>query len=74
MEVNQENIEKVAKVLRKGKFDEAVSQVKNYIDIAKELIEKYPELTAEQIGEKYEQECENQIENSKNEEENIIGE
>lgn len=58
MELNQENIEEVVEVLRMGKFNEAMKDVSDYFVIAKELIEKYPDLTAEQIGEEYEKQCE----------------
>ena len=58
MELNQENIENVAKILRIGKFNDAMKDVSDYFQIAKDLIEIYPDLTVEEIGAIYEKECE----------------
>ena len=55
MELNQENIEKVVEVLRMGKFNEVMKDVQNYFEYAKELIEKNPDLTPEEIGQNLEE-------------------
>lgn len=58
MEVNQETIESVAKVLMMVKFNQAMKTVSDYMQIAKELMEQYPDLTPEEIGQEYEKMCE----------------
>ena len=57
MELSQENIEEVVGVLKIKDFNNSMKKVSDYNQIAKELIEKYPDLTAEELGELYEEEC-----------------
>ena len=60
MEINQENIEFVVQVLMMGKFNQAMKTASDYFQIAKELMEQFPNLTPEEIGQEYEKMCEKQ--------------
>lgn len=60
MEINEENINKVAEVLRSKDFEKALVKVQDYSRIAEQLIKENPNLTVDQIGELYEQQMENQ--------------
>lgn len=60
MEINQENIEIVAKMLMMVKFNDAMKTASDYFQIAKELMEQFPDLTPEEIGMEYERMCEQQ--------------
>ncbi len=63
MEINKENIETVANILVMGKFNVAMKTASDYFQIAKELMEQFPDLTAEEIGQKYEEMCAEQQRN-----------
>lgn len=56
MELTQENIDKVAEVLRMGKLNESLLKVQDLSKLAEQLIKENPNLTAEEIGQKYEEE------------------
>ncbi len=60
MEINEENINKVAEVLRSKDFEKALVKVQDYSRIAEQLIKENPDLTVDQIGELYEQQMENE--------------
>ena len=59
-EIRQETIEEVAKVLMTKKFDIKMRYLYDYFAIAKDLIEKHPDRTPDEIGEIYEKECQEQ--------------
>ena len=71
MEVNEKNINEVVKVLTKKGLEDASIKVKNLSEIAKELMEKYPDLTPEQLGQKYDEEL--QLEEQNNQMEQLEG-
>ena len=55
MEINEENINKVVEVLRMGKLNESLLKVQDISKVAQQLMEQYPNLTPEEIGQKYEE-------------------
>ena len=55
MEINEENIAKLAEILKTKDFEKALGKVQDYSKIAQQLMEQYPELTAEELGQKYEE-------------------
>lgn len=55
MEITQENINKVANLLKIGKFNESLLVVQEYSKIAENMIEKYPNLSVSELGKKYEE-------------------
>ena len=55
MELSEKNINDLASVLKQKDLEKSLKKVQDYSEIAKQLIEKYPELSADEIGEIYEQ-------------------
>lgn len=55
MEITQENINKVANILKIGKFNESLLVVQEYSKIAENLIDKFPNISVNELGKKYEE-------------------
>ena len=73
MEPTQENIERlaeklesVAKKMTMRDLEGASEKFKDYFEIAKQLMEQYPNLNIEEIGKIYEEQCQAQIKEADN--------
>lgn len=58
MEVTPENINSLAEKLKQKDLEKSLKKVQDYSLIAQQLIEQNPELTADELGELYEQQME----------------
>ena len=67
MEVTLENINSLAEKLKQKDLEKSLKKVQDYSLIAQQLIEQNPELTADELGELYEKQME---ENTKQSQEN----
>ena len=67
MEVTPENINSLAEKLKQKDLEKSLKKVQDYSLIAQQLIEQNPELTADELGELYEKQME---ENTKQSQEN----
>ncbi len=74
MEQSQENIERLAEklesVARKMTMHDlevASGKIINYVEIAKQLMEQYPNLDVEEIGRIYEEQCKERNQEQSNE-------
>ena len=67
MEVTLENINNLSEKLKQKDLEKSLKKVQDYSKIAQQLIEQNPELTADELGELYEKQME---ENTKQSQEN----
>lgn len=68
MMITHENVIKVANTLEMKKFNNALQKVQDYTEIAKNLMERYPEATLEELCEIFEREQEAELGKTENSE------
>lgn len=61
MMITEENVVKVANTLEMKKFNNALQKVQDYTEIAKSLMERYPDATLEELCDIFEREQEAEL-------------
>lgn len=68
MMITEENVVKVANTLEMKKFNNALQKVQDYTEIAKSLMERYPDATLEELCDIFEREQEAELGKTENSE------